>query len=189
MRGGLRRMSGRVRGFAVRARSVGGWRRLPPRWRVVGAVAAGAVVLAGAGLVARDWVRTVDAAERVDRELAVERLALRDTEDHLASMVDSVDVSRATLLSERASLAARVDEREAAEGTANDAAIWLAGLKDQLASATADLDASSGRLSSLQVCLVGVSQALNQAAARDHAGLAATLREVEGSCSAAGVEL
>ena len=65
----------------------------------------------------------------------------------------------------------------------------LADLQAQLSASSADLAASTGRLATLQECLVGVAEALNQAAAGDTNGLATTVREIEGTCAAAGAEL
>ena len=62
----------------------------------------------------------------------------------------------------------------------------MAELQGRLAASTADLAASTWRLATLQECLVGVAEALNQAAAGDTGGLGTTMREIDGTCAARG---
>ena len=96
---------------------------------------------------------------------------------------------RAGLAAELVTLTTRRDERAAAQGTADATTAALTDLQGVLSASTADLAASTGRLATLQECLVGVAEALNQAAAGDTNGLARTVREIEGTCAAAGAEL
>jgi hypothetical protein len=48
---------------------------------------------------------------------------------------------------------------------------------------------STARLDAFDRCLIGVAQALNQAAVNDTGGLMSTIRSVEGACAQAGVAL
>ena len=160
-------------------------RRRRPLARLLVATA----VLVGAVLVGRDWVATARATDRADADLRDARQDLAATRDDHAAAVEEVDALRATLQADLATLAARRVEQEAAQGAADAAGAALTDLEDQLASSRADLAASTGRLATLQQCLVGVAEALNQAAAGDASGLAETVRDIEGTCAAAGAQL
>lgn len=161
---------------------------LTRRRRVRLAVAAVACLVA-AGLVARDWSATLGATDRAAARLDQTRAELDRTGDDLATTRARVGSRRETLGGELGTLGTRQAERADARGTLDATGLWLAALESQLAAATAELEASTGRLGSLQACLVGASRALNQAAARDTAGMAATVRAVEGVCAEAGVDL
>lgn len=152
------------------------------------AAAAGAVALA-VGFVGRDWLATRDATSEAAARSDEVQVDLDRAADDLSGTRDRVHAGEANLRGQQALLATRQAERTDAQGTADATALWLSALQDQLATATAELDASSGRLDALQVCLAGVAEALNQVAARDTGGVAATVSEIEGSCAEAGVEL
>ena len=157
------------------------------RWIV--RVVAVAVLLAGAVLVGRDWLATNRATERAEDRLREVRHDLGVTSDDHAAAVVEVEALRDTLAADLATLTTRQGEQEAAQGAADATSAALAELQGLLAASTADLATSTDRLSTLQECLVGVAEALNQAAAGDTNGLGATMREIEGTCSAAGAEL
>ena len=166
------------------------WRAIPPTRRRQALVALAAVaVLAGALLVGRDWLAVHRAGERAEADL-------RATEDDLdaaradhAATVDEVEALRVSLEADLATLAIRQDETATAQGNADAAAAALAELEGRLAASSAELAASTGRLDTLQRCLLGVAEGLNQVAVGDPRGLSQTLREIEGVCAAAGAEL
>jgi septal ring factor EnvC (AmiA/AmiB activator) len=157
--------------------------------RAVVRVLVAAAVLAAVVLVGRDWLATGRATERADDSLRATRRELEATRgDHDAAAAE-VEALRAALEADLATLTTRREERAAAQGTADAATAALTDLQAQLSASTADLAASTGRLATLQRCLVGVAEALNQAAAGDTNGLGATVREIEGTCAAAGAQL
>ncbi len=100
-----------------------------------------------------------------------------------------LDAQQATLGDELATLDTRRSEADAAQDTLDSTSLLLTALRAQLSEATADLEVRTTRLDALELCLVGVAEALNQAAVGDTAGLAATVRDVEGRCTEAGVDL
>jgi cytochrome c556 len=65
----------------------------------------------------------------------------------------------------------------------------LEGLEAQLAAARTDLEQRQARLEAFDRCLLGVAQALNQAAVSDVDGLVTTVGAIEADCAAAGVAL
>jgi chromosome segregation ATPase len=165
------------------------WRVLRERRRVAVAAAAAVACLVAAGLLVRDWRSALAATDRAADRLADTRSSLHRTEGDVAEAEATADADWASLEAEVAALGARQAERSDAQGTLDAASQSLADLQAQLASANVELAASSGRLAALQRCMVGVNEALNQAGARDTAGLAATLRDIEGTCTDAGVQL
>ncbi|HEX5945705.1 MAG TPA: hypothetical protein VFY82_05480 [Acidimicrobiales bacterium] len=158
------------------------------RTRVALGVAATACLALGA-LAVRDWTATLDATDRTRAQTTEARVVLARTEGDLAAALESMDTADETLAAEAAALSARQAERAEAQGTADATRLWLSALQAQLASATTELEASTGRVTMLQTCLAGAAEALNQAAARDTAGAAATIRDIEGACAEAGVEM
>jgi hypothetical protein len=157
--------------------------------RALARVLVAAAVLTAAVLIGRDWLGTQRATERTDDRLRVTRDELEIARGGPDAAVAEVEALRAALDAELATLTTRRDERAAAQGTADVTSAALTDLQGALSASTADLAASTGRLSTLQECLVGVAEALNQAAAGDTNGLARTMREIEGTCAAAGAEL
>jgi len=162
---------------------------LRARRRLIVRVLVAAAVLTAAVLVGRDWVVTNRAGARADDSLRATRHQLEVTTDDHEAAVEEVEALRATLEADLATLATRQEEREVAQGTADATSAALTELQGRLSASTADLAASTGRLATLQQCLVGVAEALNQAAAGDTNGLTATVREIEGTCADAGAEL
>jgi chromosome segregation ATPase len=154
------------------------------------AVAAAALAcLVAAGLLVRDWRMTLAATDRAAERLHDTRTSLHRSERDLDAAEATADASWASLVAEVDALAARRTERSDAQGTLDAASQQLGGLQAQLTAANVELAASSGRLAALQRCMLGVNEALNQAGARDTAGLARTLRDIEGTCTDAGVQL
>jgi chromosome segregation ATPase len=147
------------------------------------------VVLVVAGVVVRDLRATVEATDQARTDTVEARTTLAQTDDDLDAALDALAVDDEILATEAAALSARQAERAEAQGTFDATQLWLAALQAQLAAATTELEASTGRLTALQTCLAGAAEALNQAAARDTAGSAATIRGIEGSCAEAGVAL
>ena len=65
----------------------------------------------------------------------------------------------------------------------------LTRAQGQLTQSQVGLVQSAVRLDAFDRCLIGVAQALNQAAVSDTRGLAATIDRIEGVCAEAGVVL
>lgn len=161
--------------------------RLPRRRARLVAVILVAVV--AAGLVARDWWLTARATDRAAEREAQLLMEIERTSADLADALAAVDADRGVLRAELDVLTIRQAERAEAEGALADAEVWLAALQGQLTTARAELDAGTARLSSLQTCLAGAADALNQASVGDDLGFLATVREIEHACTAAGVDL
>jgi chromosome segregation ATPase len=159
------------------------------RRRMLARALVAAAVMAAVVLVGRDWLATDRATERADDSLRVTRHELEVARGDHDATVAEVEALRAALEADLATLTTRREERAAAQGTADAATAALTDLQAQLSASTADLAASTGRLATLQQCLVGVAEALNQAAAGDTNGLTRTVREIEGTCAAAGAQL
>lgn len=181
-------LASRAAGAARRSRGtpVGGpaidRRRVAVAMAVVAGVVAGVVVV-------RDLRATVEATDQARTDTVEARATLAQTDDDLDAALDALAVDDETLATEAAALSARQAERAEAQGTFDATQLWLAALQAQLATATTELEASTGRLTALQMCLAGAAEALNQAAARDTAGSAATIRQIEETCAEAGVAL
>jgi chromosome segregation ATPase len=175
------------RGVAAAAAAL--WRGLRERRRAVGVVAAAVACVAVAGLLVWDWRATLAATDRAEDRLHDTRSSLHRTEADLTVADATADASWASLEAEVEALAARRSEATSAQGTLDATSQALTDLQAQLAAANVELAASSGRLDTLQRCMAGVNEALNQAGARDTAGLARTLHDIEGTCTDAGVQL
>jgi septal ring factor EnvC (AmiA/AmiB activator) len=146
-------------------------------------------IVLGAGVGARAWF---DTRAQFDRTAA----AVRDTRRELTGARGDLAVEMARLRAVRAALHAglatldtREGERDAAEGVLATTKNRLAELRAELAAATADLAERESRLRSLDRCVRGVVEGLNQAAVGDIAGLDATLAGVEAACASAGASL
>ena len=159
-----------------------------PRRRVLAAVGV-AAVLVGVALVARDWVAVHRAEQRAAAELRTTRDELDGARADRAASVEEVEALRVTLEAELATLALRQAETATAQGNAEAAGAVLTDLQGQLAASSAELAAGQGRLDTLQTCLLGVAEGLNQVAVGDPRGLSVTLRDIEGVCAEAGAEL
>jgi hypothetical protein len=160
--------------------------RVISRRRIVVSALALACMVA-ALLVARDWVSTRSAAAESAARLDATRASLHRTDEDLDATRDRIAAGEAELRDKQTLLAVRKAERMAAQGNAEATLAWLTTLQDQLNAATAELDASSGRLEALQTCMGGVARALNQVSAHDSGGVARTMRDIEDSCATAGV--
>ena len=178
-----KRLASLAQRSAALARGRGAGRR-----RLLVALTAVACV-AVAVVVAHDWAATLDATDRTRAQQEAASDTLAQTEDDLAATLLAADADRQALAAGAAALSVHHAERADAQGTLDATQLWLAALQAQLATATTDLEASTDRLAALQACLAGAAQALNQAAARDTFGSAATVRDIEASCTEAGVEL
>jgi chromosome segregation ATPase len=148
-----------------------------------------ATVVVSTAVGARAWFDTRD---EIDRTTA----AVRDTRNELAGARHALDGAIADLRAQRAALHAglatldtREGERDAAEGALATAENRLVELRAELAAATADLAERENLLQSLDRCVRGVVEGLNQAAVGDIAGLDATLVGVEDTCASAGAIL
>ena len=147
------------------------------------------VVVVGLGVAARVWAGTRDATERAAATLHDTRAELARTRHDVDTASADLDAEQATLGDELATLDTRRSEADAAQDTLDSTSLLLTELRAQLSEATADLEDRTTRLDALELCLVGVAEALNQAAVGDTAGLMATVRDVEGQCAEAGVDL
>ena len=172
-----------LRRIVERARALGGRRRRA----AVGL--ASVVAIVGVGLMACDWNATLDATGRANDRLDRTRAQLDRTEDDLGTSNDTVRANRSTLAGAIKTRIVREAERTQAQGVYDATNLWLQGIQGSLDSANAALMASAGQLGSLQTCVAGLTEALNAASAGDTAGMARTVRGVEGVCGQAGVQL
>lgn len=164
----------------------------PRWWRHRNLVLVGGVVLVATGIVGgatRTWLETRRSTERTEAALRDRRDQLDRAQADLEAATEEFETARATLDDDLATLDQRREERDAAEEVLDTTSALLADLRAQLDAATADLEQSTSRLDALDRCLIGVAEALNQAAVSDLDGLATTLRDIEGTCAQAGAEL
>jgi hypothetical protein len=175
------RRSGRRR--TERARVLGRRRRRA----IVGLASVAGVV--GIGLMACDWNATLDATDRANERLDRTEAQLDRTRDDVGVTRQSVDANRAALAGAIKTRLVREAERSQVQGTVDATTLWLQGLQGQLDSANAALMTSAGQLGALQTCVAGATEALNAASAGDSAGMARTVRGIEGVCGQAGVQL
>jgi septal ring factor EnvC (AmiA/AmiB activator) len=167
--------------------------RAHPRWwrrarRILGSIVVIGAIL-GAGVVARAWFETRDATDRTVVALGDTRDELARARDDLATAKVQLEAAQTTLGGEVATLDARRSEGDAAQAALDTTNRLLADMEAQLDAATSDLEDRTARLDALDRCLVGVAEALNQAAVRDTDGMAATVRGIEGTCAEAGAVL
>jgi hypothetical protein len=151
------------------------------------AAALGVIALVAFGIDGwRDRQAAIDesaaTAAAATADVAAARRALESATAQLAA-------TRTTLGVERGTLAAREQDRVAVEEQLRTAEQQLAEQRDSLAAATADLETRRAQLDALDDCVLGVTEALNQVGAHDAAGLARTLRRIEGTCARAGASL
>lgn len=163
--------------------------RRPVTRRRVAVGVASVLCVALLAAVARDWAATLDATDEARARTDEARATLADTDADLADTREATITDDATLADEAQGLSASQAARAEVQGTYDATQAWLAALQAQLAAATTELEASTSRVTVLQTCLAGAAEALNQAAARDTSGAAATIRDIEGVCAEAGVEL
>jgi septal ring factor EnvC (AmiA/AmiB activator) len=157
---------------------------------VAGAVVAVTVVLVAAVTAAsRAWSTTREDTQRTTASLEATRADIVRTEDDLDTASADRDTARQTLGDRIAALATRRDERDDAQQGLDVVTLLLGQVQSQLAASQADLQLRTSRLDAFNRCLVGVAQALNQAAVNDTNGLLATVRSIEGVCATAGVAL
>jgi chromosome segregation ATPase len=161
--------------------------RPPIRWIAAVVVVVGLV--AGVTGARRAWSDTRDATERTEASLRATRSDLARTHDELATATADRREAQTTLGDRVATLATRQDERDDAQHGLDVVTLLLTQVQSQLAASQADLQDRTTRLDAFNRCLVGVAQALNQAAVNDTDGLASTVRGIEGVCAQAGVAL
>jgi septal ring factor EnvC (AmiA/AmiB activator) len=172
-----------------------GWRAWPRPdgqrvLRVGGGAVLVAVVLVAAVTTARDaWTSTREDTERTTASLESTRADIARTEDDLAAAEDQRDTARQSLGDQVAALATRQDQRDDAQDGLDLVTLALVQAQDQLTASQADLEMRKANLDAFNRCLVGVAQALNQAAVSDTDGLLRTIRGIEGVCTTAGVVL
>jgi septal ring factor EnvC (AmiA/AmiB activator) len=159
------------------------------RRRLGAAIAAGVLLVAGVTVVARSWMATRDATDRARTDLAATRGDLARARDDVADASEELETVRASLAEDLVTLTLRRSERDAAQAGLDAASLVLAQSQAQLTASTTDLEDRTTRLGALEECLLGVAEALNQAAVGDSGGALATVRGVEGPCDTAGVAL
>lgn len=191
----IARLAGVVR-IAQLAGIAGVVRRMPvpsrPRpdgRRLAAGVIAVAVLVAGVTVASRAWFSTRDATDRTHASLAATRSDIGRTEDELATATDERLAAQSTLGDQVAALATRQDERDVAQANLDVVTLVLVRAQGELTASQTGLVQDAVRLDAFDRCLVGVAQALNQAAVSDTNGLAATIRDIEGVCAQAGVDL
>ena len=171
--------------------SWGSWRSWPRpdgRWVAAGVLAVGLLV-AAVTVATRAWTSTREATERTTASLAATRSDIDRTEGDLATATDERQAAQSTLGDQVAILALRQDERDDAQRDLDVVSLVLARAQGQLTQSQVGLVQSTARLDAFDRCLIGVAQALNQAAVSDTNGLMSTIRRIEGVCAEAGVVL
>jgi septal ring factor EnvC (AmiA/AmiB activator) len=165
----------------------GRWpRRITVRWWIV---LAGIVVIALGAWATQAWMERrsdIDDAVAAAHESRVEAM---QTAAAVEEATATLATARVTLEAERTTLATAERDRDAVETLLRAAEQRLTELQTQLAGAKADLEARTEQLDVLNVCVLGVTEALNQAGASDRGGLARTLGRIEGTCARAGAAL
>jgi uncharacterized protein (DUF3084 family) len=166
-----------------------GLRALAERWWRVGLAIAVVGSVLGVGFAVHAWFSTRDATNRTVAALHDRRDDLAGARDDLAAATDQLEDLQAERDGERATLGVREGERDTAQAALDTAGALLTDLRAQLDAATTDLADSTARRDAFDQCLVGIAEALNQAAVGDIGGLGATMRSIEGSCAEAGAVL
>jgi hypothetical protein len=165
----------------------------PRRWTWLRPILVPTVVVialvVGTAVGARAWYDTRDEFDRTAAAAADTRNELADARHDLAGAIADLRARRAALHAGLAMLDTREGERDAAEGALATAENRLAELRAELAAATADLAEREILLHSIDRCVRGVVEGLNQAAVGDIAGLDASLDGVEDTCASAGAIL
>jgi len=146
-------------------------------------------VVVGTAVGARAWFDTRDEVDRTTAAVRDTRNELAGARHALAGAIADLRAQRVALHAGLATLDTREGERDAAEGALATAENRLVELRAELAAATADLAERENLLQSLDRCVRGVVEGLNQAAVGDIAGLDATLVGVEDTCASAGAIL
>jgi hypothetical protein len=184
----VRMLRDRVRG-PVHVRMPRVPERVRPRLRWIAAVVLAVALVAGVTGARRAWSDTRAATERTEASLHATRSDLARTQDELATATAARHEAQSTLGDRVALLATRQDERDDAQHGLDAVTLLLTQVQSQLSASQADLYERTARLDAFNRCLVGVAQALNQAAVNDTGGLMRTVRGIEGVCAQAGVAL
>jgi hypothetical protein len=136
----------------------------------------------------RAWTSTREATDRTNASLAATRADIGRTEAELATATDERITAQSTLGDHIAVLATRQDERDASQDALDVVKLVLVQAQGQLNESQVGLVQSTARLGAFDRCMIGVAQALNQAAVNDPT-LMNTIRAIEGDCAQAGVAL
>jgi septal ring factor EnvC (AmiA/AmiB activator) len=148
-----------------------------------------AVLVTTVTVAGRAWFSTRDVTDRTVAELRDTQADVARTEDELAAATDERLAAQSTLGDQVAALVTREDERDDAQDGLDIVTLLLARVQAQLTASQTDLEQRTTRLDAFDRCLVGVAQALNQAAVNDTNGLMSTIRGIEDVCAQAGVAL
>ena len=154
-------------------------------WLALGVLAA----LATGAWATHVWIERRAEIDRTVASTHATRLEVRRTAAGIEDATATLATARATLETERTTLTAAERDRDAVAALLSAAQQHLTELQAQLTAAQADLAARSAQLDALNVCVLGVTEALNQAGASDRGGLARTLGRIEGTCARAGAAL
>jgi hypothetical protein len=139
------------------------------RWMV--GLAAGALLAVTLGLLVADQVTADDRSHRAQASLGVTRQEARSVSAQLAELRRGLSVLETQVGNDTTALSQDASQ--------------LLGAQTSLAAAQAHVTQQSSLITSLQTCLVGVEQALNQLAVGRQKGAIASLNSVASSCAAA----
>ncbi len=155
-------------------------------WRLVALVVAGVVLTSLASVL---WSGLRDDLRAVDDELTLTADRLDATGSRIVRRYAALAAARADLDSAHDLLRRRTGARDAAEDRLIATHAALEKRNGLVGERTSEIGRREANLVLLSRCFVGASEALNQIAVADVAGFTATLRDVEGACSAARAEM
>jgi septal ring factor EnvC (AmiA/AmiB activator) len=165
-------------------------RRWPRRVTVRWWLALGMLVVLAVGAWATHaWTERRADIDRTVASTHATRVEVTRTAAVIEAATATLAGARASLETERTTLTEAERDRDAVAALLSAAQQHLTELQAQLTAAQADLAARSAQLDALNVCVLGVTEALNQAGASDRGGLARTLSRIEGTCARAGAAL
>jgi hypothetical protein len=139
------------------------------RWAV--ALAAGALFVAALGYLIPNQLRARDDERTAQAALTVTKQQTRATSAELAEISRDLSVLKTQVGSDTTAL--------------NQDAAQLLGAQTSLSAAQTHVSQQATLITSMQACLVGVEQALNQLAIGKQAGAIAALNAVASSCATA----
>lgn len=154
-------------------------------WLALGLVAA----LAPGAWATHAWMERRTQIDRTVASTHATRLEITQAAAVVEDATATLATARSTLETERTTLTAAERDRDAVAALLSAAQQHLTEIQAQLTAAQADLAARSAQLDALNVCVLGVTEALNEAGVSDRGGLARTLGRIEGTCARAGAAL
>ncbi|MCZ7536612.1 MAG: hypothetical protein M5T61_12375 [Acidimicrobiia bacterium] len=151
-------------------------------WRMAALVVAGLVLISLAQVA---WTGLRDNLREVDAELTATAGRSDATRVRIVRGYESLAVARAELAAAEATLRRRTRARDAVEARLIASQSALDDRNNLVDDQSSEIGRREANLVLLSRCFVGASEALNQIAVADLTGFVATLREVEGACTAA----